>query len=83
MCYWTTGLDGVVEGWVRKKGDASFTKVFSHAGGFPTLQWGGPNGVSAGSLSNYGTNDKMGAYRGTESESAQALARRVLPRHQL
>jgi len=62
--YWTTGLDGVVEGWVRKQGDASFTKVFSHSGGFPTLQWGGPNGVSAASLSNYGTNDKFGAYRG-------------------
>jgi hypothetical protein len=62
--YWTANLDGVVEGWVRKKGDASFTKVFSHSGGFPTLQWGGPNGISLSQLSNYGTNDKIGAYRG-------------------
>ena len=65
--YWTTDLDGVVEGWIRQKGETSFTKVFTHTGGFPTLQWGGPNDVSAGSLTTYGTNDKIGAYRGPEA----------------
>ena len=64
--HWTAGTDGVVEAWIRKRGDSSFTKAFSHSGGFPTLQWGGPNAISVGSLSNYGTNDKFGAYRGPD-----------------
>jgi hypothetical protein len=64
---WTAGTDGVVEAWIRRKGDASFTKAFSHSGGFPTLQWGGPNNVSVSSLSSYGTNDKFGAYRGPDA----------------
>jgi len=63
---WTAGTDGVVEAWIKKKGDSSFTKVFSHSGGFPTLQWGGSNSTSVGNLSSYGTNDKFGAYRGPD-----------------
>jgi len=64
---WTTGTDGIVEAWIKKKGDSSFTKAFSSGSGFPTLQWGGPNNVSVSSLSSYGTNDKFGAYRGPDS----------------
>jgi hypothetical protein len=64
---WTAATDGVIEAWIKRKGDASFTKAFSHSGGFPTLQWGGPNNVSVSSLSSYGTNDKFGAYRGPDA----------------
>ena len=64
---WTAGTDGVIEAWIKRKGDANFTKAFSHSGGFPTLQWGGPNNVSVSSLSSYGTNDKFGAYRGPDA----------------
>jgi hypothetical protein len=64
---WTAGLDGVVEAWVRQEGSSTFIKAFSHVGGFPTLQWGGPNNVAVSSLSNYGTNDKIGVYRGPDA----------------
>jgi hypothetical protein len=69
--YWTAGLDGVVEAWIRRKGEASFTKAFSHSGGFPTLQWGWNFNhtyqATPSSLTTYGTNDKIGAYRGPDA----------------
>jgi hypothetical protein len=69
--YWTANLDGVVEAWIRQKGETSFTKVFSHSGGFPTLQWGWNYDhtyqATPSSLATYGTNDKIGAYRGPDA----------------
>lgn len=57
---WASDNTGVVEGWVKKKGDASFVKKFAVTG-VPTLQWG--QGWSFPANDGSTTNDKFGGYR--------------------
>lgn len=62
---WTDALDGVIEGWIKKKGEPTFVRKFSYSGGFPTLQWG--KGWSFPANDGSTTNDKIGAYRGPDA----------------
>jgi hypothetical protein len=59
---WSTGTSGAIDVWHRESGQSRWRKTIGFRG-YPTVQW---SAVRA-AISAYGTNDKIGAYRGQAS----------------
>lgn len=70
---WTADLNGVVEGWIRTRGETTWQQPVSKSGAFPTAQYGwsfdGTSYTNASSLTSYGSTDKFGCYRAPASTS--------------
>ena len=56
---WTKDGTGVVEGWYRYRGDATWNKTVDQRG-YPTVQWSSSQPAPTDQV----TSDKVGAYRG-------------------